>query len=364
MAGSFMQSLVNKRLQSMVNKSKKSKRKGGQAKQTQRGNPLVSLGSEAANYARSLLNPYTGALPTIPSLPAMLTRRARVFSRGTFSTQGNLLGFISMNPQGALVSDDANGYIVATSGAGAFGTFPPFLAAGTNSVNSNSEYVTASIGPNLIQGRVVASGLRVRYIGTMLNTGGQMTALHEPNHNSLQGLAFANVTNYVEGRLINIRADQSYEICYKPVRDTDDDMGGVSPAQGVGTNTYYMGFAIQSAVANSAFEYEAFTCLEFIGSNIRDKTLSVADLAGHSAVQTAMVHDIGTKMTTGDSGDKANAMVHLATAHLQNSSTVKPVSQSSTDWGSVAKTATSLASGALSALDWGDLAGSVASFFV
>lgn len=161
-------------------------------------------------------------------------------------------------------------------------------------MNSNSQYSIASFSPTALRGRVVAAGLRIRYVGTELQKGGDHTGLTEPNHAPLVNMTIANFNQYMEAGKLSPDGAKWSSITYRPVDDSDDDFigaaAGISPAYG-SQNSYFMGFVVQcpdgSGANPSLYAYEAYVQCEYIGSVVRTKTPSTVDLAGHSAVNSA-----------------------------------------------------------------------------
>lgn len=237
----------------------------------------------AHDYARCLSNPFTGPLACVPSYPAMMSLKTRSWSRGTFSTGTNGFGFVIVDPfRGGF--NDSNSVSWSTS-----------LYAGTTcSVggtdvlfsNTNAQYQLSSLGddPALLQARVVAAGLRIRYIGTELNRGGQKIGLMDPTHDSLDGRNISSANNELQSKVFPVSREWS-TVLYRPVFDYELNYQQTSPPT---NDEFYMGFLVQAASSATPLEYEFefYVITEYQGRTVRGQTASHHDPVGFAAVNT------------------------------------------------------------------------------
>jgi len=259
--------------------------------------PMTGLSKVAQIYAASLANPTIDMEAALPSFPAMMTRKMHVYSKGVFSTgtlaSGNF-GWILFDPLRAAVQDlDCVDISLTTSTSTlALQTVP--VVGDALFAFSNSEYLAASIGVTpLAQFRLVSACIRVRYIGTNLNEGGQLVGLMDPNHGSLAGKTFANFDAYDES--VRFPVDKKWTmISWKPVEASDLSFVSAFPAKG--NATYPMGFAVQGpSGVQIPLEYEVYANFEFTGTNVRQKTPSPVDTLGFDAVHAiTATGDIGS----------------------------------------------------------------------
>lgn len=278
----------------------------------------------AEDYAQSLANPFEGPDdPCIPDYPALMTGRFKVWAKGTFATStnpaANGFGFIAVDPLNGMANDAGSVVTNAPASTDVVIAAQPFGAQEVVS-NTNSPYATANYipaTPNSLQTRVVSSGLRIRYIGTELNRGGQIVGLHHPAHQTLSGFNIATMDTFKEsGRLPVIRDWTT--LLYRPV-DTNDlnFVSTFNPAVG----QYFMGFCIQAADPSGAnpqsFEYEFFSNYETQGAIVQNKKPSHVDPTGHGAVNaiTNIASNLHKPHTT-PSADVATAIVHAASNYL------------------------------------------------
>lgn len=251
----------------------------------------------ARDYGRCLMNPFTGPLACVPDYPALLTRKTRVFARGTMSTGSSGVGSIVVTPEQAVASDAQCGVFTSATYTGT--TIATNSATtGCSPINSNSEYTIASIGIDAAQAqyRIVGSGLRVRYSGTELNRGGQIVALCEPTHENLDGQNTTNLLAQVDARKLPVVNQRWTTVLYKPrltASATSSGMNQNAPnaltaqSKAAAPSNNYMGMLIVSPDATArSFEFEFYTVFEVTGTNVRGQTPSVVDPIGYAAVHS------------------------------------------------------------------------------
>jgi hypothetical protein len=302
------------------------------------GKGIMSKGSGpmlspcAEDYARCLGNPSTGPRGAcIPSFPALNTYKPCYYSKGQFSTGAAAsggFGFILFDPFLAVANDQPS--IIASSNAYAVNNTTNVVpGAGVVGTATNGEFAAAAFGnnaQNLNQFRVVGASLKVRYIGTNLNEGGQLVGLQDPAHISLSGRSFADFDAVTESRRFPV--DRKWtEVFFTPLDDLDLNFQGNLQSYTVGPPNlqHFLGFCVQSPDSTGAIptvmEYEAYAHFELTGRNLRNKTLSHVDPAGFGAVHAVAVASpvlsSPQKTTVGSGlGDK---MVKLATTYLGTS---------------------------------------------
>lgn len=253
----------------------------------------------AQEYAMTLVNPFAdgpdGAC--IPDAPALMTRRSKVWTKGTFSTStdpGALgTGYIIIDPLSAFAGDrtwvytnsiNRNGITINISTAGQFVGY-----------QSNSEYSTADLSPANLQVRLVSAGVRIQNITAALTKGGFITGLHEPAHSSLVGQQIATLDLYLESAArLTAETDDWTVLTYRPVDSDDLDWQSAFPAlAGAGSpNNTYMAFMVQSpTIAGSQlYQFEAFANFEIQGARAIGKVPSHADPNGYAAVNATTVY--------------------------------------------------------------------------
>jgi len=295
------------------------------------GQPL-HLSTCALNYARALANPFTGPLACVPSFPALLTRKMKCYAKGVLQTSNTTgVGFIYCDPSSFVASDSANN---SYSSATYTGTTFSLVGVGTNLFVSNSEYVQAQFGLSALlnQYRVVSFGIRIRYVGTELDRGGQIIGFCDPNHIALTGRNVADLDGEIESKRFPV--DRNWiTVLYRPVFAQDTDFSYSMVPLGNATN--YIGFILVAASATTplSFEFEVYGNFEIVGRNVRGKTPSEVDFAGYGAVNTATVTTTHLQPNNRSAIDNEKAMVVYSNQALTSSTSAPPPTESF--WGSV-----------------------------
>ncbi len=246
--------------------------------------PHLHLSRAARKYALALERPWEASEVGIPSLPAFPSAKLTAFAKGTFATQtGGInagLGFIAARPRNGMWNDRDCGFKT-----GSASTISTITGSGSTAFSSNSPYAVGAFGSGATQltGRVVACGLRVRYISTELNLGGDLLLLESPSHATLSGETGTSMLSLRTCRREAIRDSRKWHgVVYHPTNadelaystDTTDDALELA----IWVN------APDSTVSIS-FEYEYWCCFEVIGANASDRySPSDADASGVSAV--------------------------------------------------------------------------------
>lgn len=285
----------------------------------------AGLSACASDYARALANPFTGPLACVPSFPAFLTRRARVYCKGVLTTSStNSFGYILAEPTN-MVANDIDAVSVSTAASAV--TAAQNTVAGDAAIalfRTNSEYTQAQFGTGagLLQYRVVAMGIRVRYIGTNLNEGGILIGLHEPDHDTLVGSGITQFDAQVESRRM-IVGKRWTTVLYKPVNSVDANLRPNFAL--ASTNTaWYMGFVIQSAVTAQNFEFEVYAIHELEGRTLRGKTPSHSDPVGYSSVSSVAATSAELYPTTRSDEERERSMIEQ-TLDYMNEAISQPI---------------------------------------
>jgi hypothetical protein len=307
-------------------------------------------------YASSLANPFaSGPSCGIPDLPALMTRKSKVFTRGTFQTSSNAgaqgCGFIVTSPCAA-VAGDANSVTINNPATFSAPVIDLINAAQFVALTSNSDYVTADIGQANIVYRVVSHGIRIRNISPMVNRGGIIVGLHEPSHTCLEGFTIPTLDGYLEaGRMSDTQ--EWTTLTYRPIETSDFNYRPIlPPVPAAGAyDTYYMGFIVQapSPALIQTYEFEVFTNLETQGRLAVGKTPSHADPVGNGAVNamtafSAKLHSPSQE----DPGTVAEAFVkgvsHYVDHHMTHPSKDREKKKDSSVWSNVIGALPSVAS--------------------
>lgn len=231
--------------------------------------------------------------------------------------------------------------VVVTSTTSTQNGIPVTNAAGTNVFTGNSDYAGPLGSLSTVQFRLVAAGLRVQYDGPLLNAGGRIVGVEEPDHRPLNGTTFTNLSQYDEARVMRIEPDTWYQVEYRPIDDSSLRYGAYSSGMHFleGTSAgdvrvlsvdyddsefqefvgdednanATMAFAILPAEPGDGgkFLFEAYAHFECIGRTVRGATPSHADIVGFSAVSnvTGQLGSRAPKMNPGSASDEVNQAI-------------------------------------------------------
>lgn len=277
----------------------------------------AALSKAAHQYALCLSNPFSGPLAGIPDYPVTPSQKTRCFARGTFSTGTNDGGFVALNPyfpgnDATLTGSNCPIFQTDATFAGTNFDAPP-TAGVTGARFTNCPYTGAQIGvaTDDINYRVVAAGLRARYIDTVLNRGGRYFALQSPGHDYIcqaGGPAISTAGNFDTAYVDQVHTDW-VTVLHRPIDAGElafSNQSGEDGAQVSMPAPYMVIGVIGPSGTPIQFEWEAFVVYEFIGAAATAKTATEADPTGFSAVLNA-----------------ANSTVHLAAPHAGDSSRVQ-----------------------------------------
>jgi len=228
-------------------------------------------------YANVLVDPFgTPDGACIPSeLFPLPSQKSSTLLRGTFSLGTTGYGFLLFNP--TLANDLA--CVMASTGT-SVGTSSTAFSAFTNPAlftMTGLPYSNAQFG-NGIQGRIVGYGLRIRYVGALMNTNGTIFMKEDPDHNDLKPFSYdtlaadqyseeVNVTN-----IDNWNADFNYSGPFNP----SDVQFTITPNCLCPLGNYFNGFAI-AGIAGDKYTFEIVLHYELIGSPVTGRTPSHSD---------------------------------------------------------------------------------------
>lgn len=233
----------------------------------------------SVNYAGALLNPFNGPSGVcIPSTFSPASGKYKVFSRLTMSTGSNNFGFVLVQPTAA--NDLA---YIHSSGSTYAGTTLVTTGTGVTSTTVNSPFAAAdfSTAQATVKARLVAAGVRIRFIGTEVDRGGQVIGLVHPDHSSMAGMTLADIRAFSTCYTSKVNREW-HSICYNPIQP-DDLQYHADPLFGNVSNAY-MAFVVQApATAAGTFEVEIAYHFEAIGPTVRNPTREVVSNANRAA---------------------------------------------------------------------------------
>jgi len=236
--------------------------------------PDKELDNCLVKYSIALINPFDemakGAC--LPSFPAFPSQKMRTFVRTT-----SKLGLQGFGYAIARASASNNASCVSyTDGAYNGTTASSFIASGTGVIlaNANSNFSTTDFATDGVQQRLVALGLRVRYIGTELNRSGRISMCENPNHESWVGTVVNDFRLYDNATSDDF--NRTWHTCtYQPISAAEFAYGaGNYPP--VTDQNHFLALAF-SGVDGEGYELELVQHHELIGSTARSKTPNSAN---------------------------------------------------------------------------------------
>lgn len=232
----------------------------------------------AENYFHAIIDPFN--VPPGVCIPCDLfpipSQKTKTFIRGTFNLGTSGTGFFAVNP---VLSNDqvCTAYTTSTSVGNAATPFSTFTNTG-GSFMAQLPYTNAQLSANrLVKGRIVAAGLRVKYIGKLMDSNGLCASAEDPDHADILSSTWNAITasKYTTVDRITNGSHWDKSVCYSgPV--TIQDLEFTNNLYPLASGATFMMIAVQG-VANDLFEYEYFQHTEFLGTVVVGKTMSHAD---------------------------------------------------------------------------------------
>lgn len=183
-------------------KSVNRKANGGRSRRSlrrrmRRNGPSITgrLSACAMRYAMAITTPWSQeALGACVPQPAGMTYKTYGWVRTSVIMPANGYGFVIASP--SLANDMPCLYASGNGYAGIGGEVIPIVGGlpnvgvleipCANLPYARTQFIKSSPSQSLVAGRIVSVGLRVRYTGNDINLGGQVYALREPYHASVQ----------------------------------------------------------------------------------------------------------------------------------------------------------------------------------
>lgn len=248
------------------------------------------------DYFRALNFPFDLNLaPCIPAAMPLPSQKFTTTSRGSFRTNPSGAGGIALFPLRGFCSDLQTSagafapYVIGTNPAWpGTNTDYSFLnqSVGTSGVGvwtgmdlyagAASPYVSAAFGVGTARSlKLVASGLRIRYTGPIVNMGGRVISWRNPQNTAQVAATQDGIQQFLANNsaATSRTTDQWFELNYRPIIESDlapTDQPG-NPAHygnnSVITNRLALAFLVED-LPSSSFEFEAVAYYEATGPGI------------------------------------------------------------------------------------------------
>jgi len=261
----------------------------------------------AADYLKSLEDPFSGKVACVPSEFNFPSLKHSVTAYGTFTTGTLGVGFVSVQPFqiafNGIPSTGSPGPVNYSTAIFTGTTFSPAATTGVGEAQTDTPY-TSVLTSAQIETRLVSCGLRVRNVTPMLNRGGSLVGIEELNHQSLQVNGFNLSISMMEdtAAAMSATSDDWQSVTYHPQSPTEISWYTGFTAYGVvPTNYDFMGFIAQAPPSTpQTYEWQVTGCFEAKGTSVQGLTPSHSDPAGFAAVQNAVSSVEARKPHSGD----------------------------------------------------------------
>lgn len=240
-----------------------------------------SMSECTKTYAKALVDPWgVNSAPCVPDNITLPSYKVGYFARGTFTVGTLGDGWIVMNPYSGMGSSSS---LLATSSAYPANDFTP-AAPGTFTNSTNSPYAIGVFAPlGGMKVRLVAAGIKVRYIGPELTRSGRVIEYRHPTNLGIPADTFANLLKNRETQPGPVDRQWHYVI-WRPA--VPDDLAYFDTTSVTGA--YCLLFAVQGCPPGAAFEYDAMFHYELIGDAAANSTPSHSDPLGMAVISASL----------------------------------------------------------------------------
>lgn len=284
--------VVRETIKSVPETKKQAKKSLGQTKVVAKDGGFVTVQKVpgcTAHFASALVIPHDtppgvcmpSATMTYPSL------KEKGYCSGSFQIGANGSGYIA----GRLGCANDVGYIQMTqsSSVGSGGTA---LNAFTNIMTANFanlSYSQAQFSSINVMGRPVAGGVRVRYVGSLMNQNGIAYCHTDVDHSSVMSQTFASMTNLQETRKVIITGTMAAGDQWTaqvndngPATYNEWDFNPVDAPQ---SQPYFC--ILLSGLPGDTYTFEACCHVELVGKALPNETVSHTD-----PINTPLIQDV------------------------------------------------------------------------
>jgi len=234
-------------------------------------------------YMKALCDPWgVRGSPCVPDSITLPSYKVSFFARGSLGIGASGAGFIVCCPYNGMAGDTPFGQVTTEvySGTG----FEPALSGVSNFYSNSSYNATEFALTGGMRRRVVACGVRVRYVGPELTRGGRIIEYRHPtNYNAPAGASAAVLLANRETEPVPVNREWHYAM-WKPA--IPDDLGySASPSAVQG---YCLLVLIVGAPPGVTFEYDVIAHFELIGDAVPNLTASHNDPLGMAVLSQGL----------------------------------------------------------------------------
>jgi hypothetical protein len=263
-----------------------------------------SMSSDFVNWAKGFANPFSTTEISLPHVPLMKHQCICNKQSGKFSTNANGNGFISVVPA-YCVANNLNQAITVSNGATSDNIEPP--GSGVQFVmNSPYAFNDFNLGTQSgYQYRIAALGVRIRYIGTVVNGGGTCVGAELlPKSNTgggFGGYTYANLKSNPAYKEYPMATSEWRAITrqFSSMKDLDyvgfnlvtsaftyAELDGAAPPQTLDSIPNICMFV--NGPANNQYEFEVWAHFEIVGSGLPSQVMTTDSSENVKKVNSAL----------------------------------------------------------------------------
>lgn len=228
------------------------------------------------HFVHAIVDPFrTPAGACLPcDLFPLPSSKVKTYVRGRFQLGTSGIGFAAANIGFA---NDAP-VVQYTTAATALSTFQSFsLATNTQTLlMSMLPYSTAQLAALSVSARAVAGGIRAKYVGSLMNRNGTVTAYEDPDHQDATGKSLDTLNSNPYTTLERVGGDEwDHEVCWSgPIAPIELEFVNEPYASTTFVKPLILGV---SGTAGDIYELEFYQHIEYVGSIVPNKSKSHAE---------------------------------------------------------------------------------------
>lgn len=234
------------------------------------------------HYMHALCDPWgVKETPCVPDAITLPSYKVSFFHRGTFAVGVNGSGFITVDPYDGVAGNAAMG-TKTDAGYTGVGYYPalPYVS----NFSSNSPYAVSDFAlGGISRRRVVAAGVKVRYIGPELTRGGRIIEYRHPNNYNAPTGSVDMLLGNRETEPVPVDRAWHYAM-WKPA--VPEDLAYTTAPQA--TLGFCLLVCVVGAPPGDNFEYDVIVHYEIVGSNVPNLTVSHNDPLGMAVLSQGL----------------------------------------------------------------------------
>jgi hypothetical protein len=256
-------------------KKKKNKKKNG-----------LKLTKCGRDYISALCDPFEAEPTCLPNSFNLPSRKVKAWTKSVMTVGTSGFGFVTSRP-----CSGSDTPAVSASGPTFAGIVMNGAAFGTFQTTYNSPYFASEFGTAAAAARwrVVGHGLRIKYIGKVLDANGQVALKEHPDHDGWGTTGFYDLQSYAHVQTYaTAECGEWRSVTYTP-KHYDD---GLWQTDSAAFPEEFLAIAVE-ATAGDLYAFEAFELFETVGKDIKGRTASVVN-PPETSIITAAFNTVST----------------------------------------------------------------------